>query len=83
MKRHQIVATLAFAATLAASGGAFASQPFNAEYYPFAEVTTPTKGAVVTTTQETRTDAKTMGARGQSVIERWEQEVRLYDKAGA
>lgn len=82
MKRHRIAATLAFAATLAASGSAFAAQPFNAEYYPFAEVPT-TNRAVVTTTQETRTDAKTMGARGQSVTERWEQEVKLYDKAGA
>jgi hypothetical protein len=86
MKRNQIAASLAIAATLFAGSTAFAAAPTNAEYFPFPETapaaTVRTSSGAALTTGSTSTDAKTMGAQGTATPVDRSAEILMYLKAG-
>jgi hypothetical protein len=94
MKLKQLAGTIALAATVLASGTAFAAGPTNAEYYPLAEIMSmkmidKNKDGMVSKkefmdmmTMAWEMNAKKMGVKGDMMTDAQFKEVLMYLKAG-
>jgi hypothetical protein len=94
MKLKQIAGSFALAATVLASGTAFAAGPTNAEYYPFPEIMSmkmidKNKDGMVSKkefmdmmTMAWEMNAKKMGVKGDVMTEAQLKEILMYLNAG-
>jgi hypothetical protein len=94
MKTHRIAAALTMAATLLATGSAFAAGPTSAEYFPFQEIMSmkmidKNKDGMVSKKEYMdmmdkawEMNAKKMGASGDAITPDQLKEIMMYMKAG-
>jgi hypothetical protein len=94
MQLKRIATTLALAATVLASGTAFAAGPTSAEYYPFAEIMSmkmmdKNKDGMVSKKEfmdmmgmAWDMNAKKMGVKGEMMTDAQFKEILMYLKAG-
>ena len=94
MKLQHIAGSFALAATVLASGTAFAAGPTNAEFYPFAEIMSmkmidKNKDGMVSKkefmdmmTMAWEMNAKKMGVKGDMMTDAQFKEILMYLKAG-
>ena len=94
MKLKHIAGSFALAATVLASGTAFAAGPTNAEFYPFAEIMSmkmidKNKDGMVSKkefmdmmTMAWEMNAKKMGVKGDMMTDAQFKEILMYLKAG-
>ncbi|MEZ0309205.1 MAG: EF-hand domain-containing protein [Ramlibacter sp.] len=94
MKLKQLAGTIAIAATVLASGTAFAAGPTNAEYYPLVEIMSmkmidKNKDGMVSKkefmdmmTMAWEMNAKKMGTKGEMMSDAQFKEFLMYLKAG-
>ena len=94
MKLQHIAGSFALAATVLASGAAFAAGPTNAEFYPFSEIMSmkmidKNKDGMVSKkefmdmmTMAWEMNAKKMGVKGDMMTDAQFKEILMYLKAG-